>query len=324
VPVGICQEIATDELPAELDDPFLADDRGQVLEREVRRAAHRRVVLDLVGHLDRVAGVPAGGPHLRARAVGALIRAAARREHRHRLPELDPVDEVVRVVDVEVEEVPRRPRQPVDVARPLGAAVADDLVPAPPADAGQLGRIEVRVGLETREQRGGDVLALAHDDVVDRRLFHRALGQAREVLPAAHDQLVREVGADRMDHRAHRGPAEAPHVGDADGTGGGVDAREDLVVGEAEPHHGPLGRRLRGCGGDRVEHADVVAGFAQRGGHVGEAERRRRPERRQRVRVQVDGRLYELNAHPARGGDLARCRTRLAKASMANAGAPRA
>jgi hypothetical protein len=123
------------------------------------------------------------------------------------------------------------------------------------------------------------------------------------VLAAADERLVREARLDLVDDLADERPGERPHIGEAKGVGVGVEPFDDLLGRQAERVELLLGalRDLIGCLGHGVEHRDLVASLAQRGGDVGETERETRPQRRHRVHVQVERRVDQLDLHGGSG-----------------------
>jgi hypothetical protein len=74
---------------------------------------HPDGVLHLVEHVLRITGRPAGGPHRRARAEGALEWASTRRQDRNGPPPPDAEPEPLREVGLHREQVPRGPRDVV-------------------------------------------------------------------------------------------------------------------------------------------------------------------------------------------------------------------
>jgi hypothetical protein len=320
-------QLAIDELAREREDPLALQDRGEVLEREVRRAVLLDVMLDLVGDVLGIAGVPARRPHARRRAVGALVRAAAGREDRDGAPVVDAEDQLLLVVLQDVEEVPRRPRDVVHGARAIATRIAHDLAGARILRRGQIEQPDSRIRARARLRADGrgdlatpddardvgvvlaafrdrgeelhrGLLALADRAEVDRRFLHRVLGQPGEVLASADDLHVRVIASQHVDHLADDRPRERPHVRDADRLRVGLDARGDLLRAQAHAEEPPGLHDLIRRFGNGIDDADLVARSLEHGRDVREPERERRTQRRQRIEVQQDRRVDQLDLHP--------------------------
>src|SRR5262249_36914347 len=82
---------------------------------DVRRTVAVDVIRDLVHDVAHVTDVVPRRPHGRTRAEGALVRASARSEDRHRPPEVDAVAEPRLEVPCNREEVPGRTGDVIDV-----------------------------------------------------------------------------------------------------------------------------------------------------------------------------------------------------------------
>lgn len=128
------------------------------------------------------------------------------------------------------------------------------------ADAGDVSR--ALAGCQRAKQPHGRLFAFAHHHEVDGRLAHGVLRRGAEVLAAADDGQVRPRALDGLHQASHRGPAEAPHVANADGLGVRRDARDDLLVTEAQPRQRPLPNGLIRRLADGVDHAHVVPRLA--------------------------------------------------------------
>ena len=283
-------EVAGLQGVAELQGPLAPGDGGQVREVDVLDLVVPHVAGDLVGHLVGVPHDVAGGPHLRRRAEGALVRAAPRGQDRHRAAVVHAPEVGEGQVLVDRELVPGRRRDLAELAaagstgpcrmrpRRLPRGGAREAMPWRPA-------IERPVAHPVDQLDGGG-LALAEHAVVDGvGLLEHPGPERRGVVAADHDRrrpgsaaLIASTRSRSVPHSCTNMFVMPDHAWCRGGSG------RDLVDRQADAAHPPGGgvevlELLDGLA-HAVDHVDLVAGVPQDGGDVGQPDgRHRAPER---------------------------------------------